>query len=101
MKGNVSQGKGARWFSLDQIVLFLKLFKDPAVPWTLKLIPILAFLYLLSPYDLIPDLLFPGIGEIDDIVVLFFAMTLFNRLAPVDRIKAHLRDMQKSKGAEI
>jgi len=90
--GSIS-GKVPRWFSLDQVVLFFRLFKDPAVSWVLKLIPIFAFVYLISPYDLIPDFLFPGIGEIDDLVILIFAVSLFNRLAPVDRVKAHLDEM--------
>jgi len=93
MEGKMANGKAIRWFSMDQLVLFFKLFRDPAVPWWLKLIPIFALLYLLSPYDLIPDFLIPGIGEIDDIVVLIFALSLFNRLAPANRIKAHLNEM--------
>ncbi|RTZ91242.1 MAG: hypothetical protein DSY91_05315 [Deltaproteobacteria bacterium] len=90
---DTAKSKVPRWFSLDQLVLFFKLFRDPEVSWVLKLIPIFALVYLISPYDLIPDFLFPGIGEIDDIVVLVFAVSLFNRLAPVDRIKAHLQEM--------
>jgi len=94
--GSIS-GKVPRWFSLDQVVLFFKLFKDPQVSWLLKLIPIFAFIYLISPYDLIPDFLFPGIGEIDDLVILLFAVSLFNRLAPADRIKAHLKEMAEGR----
>lgn len=93
MRDKTINGKVPRWFSLDQVILFFKLFRDPEVSWILKLIPIFALVYLISPYDLIPDFLFPGIGEIDDIVVLVFAVSLFNRLAPVDRIKAHLNEM--------
>ncbi len=93
MSAKTLNGKVPRWFSLDQVVLFFKLFRDPEVSWVLKLIPVFAFIYLISPYDLIPDFLFPGIGEIDDIVVLVFAVSLFNRLAPVERVKAHLSEM--------
>jgi len=93
MSNGSINGKVPRWFSLDQVVLFFKLFKDPQVSWVLKLIPVFAFVYLISPYDLIPDFLFPGIGEIDDLVILIFAVSLFNRLAPADRIKSHLNEM--------
>ncbi len=89
----MSKTKGLSWFSMDQLILFFKLFRDPAVSWWLKAIPVFAVLYLLSPYDLIPDFLLPGVGEIDDIVVLILAVSLFNRLAPADRVRAHLRDM--------
>ncbi len=93
MSDKTLNGKVPRWFSLDQVVLFFKLIRDPEVPWWLKAIPALAVIYLISPYDLIPDFLFPGIGEIDDIAVLVFAVSLFNRLAPVERVRAHLSEM--------
>ncbi len=93
MDNKIAKGKSLNWLSMDQLVLFFKLFRDPAVPWWLKAIPLFAVIYLISPYDLIPDFLFPGIGEIDDIILLIFAVSLFNRLAPVDRIKAHLEEM--------
>lgn len=93
MEDKLTRGKALNWFSMKQLILFFKLLRDPEVHWWLKLIPIIAIVYLLSPYDLIPDFLFPGIGEIDDIVVLIFAVSLFNRLAPTDRVNAHLKEM--------
>jgi len=59
--------------------LALKLFMDPKVPASAKLIPVLALLYLLSPIDLIPD--FPIIGQIDDVAVLLIALKLFTDMA--------------------
>ncbi len=91
MSGRILKDKGLIGFSLDQLVLFFKLFRDSAVPWWLKVIPIFAVVYLISPYDLIPDFLLPGIGEIDDLVVLILAISIFNRLASSDRILFHLR----------
>ena len=89
--------KALSWFSLDQLSLFFRLLRDPAVALWLKGIPVLAFLYFLMPYDLIPDFIFPGIGEIDDIVILAGAVVLFNHLAPEDRIREHLEALNRKK----
>jgi DnaJ like chaperone protein len=43
--------------------------------WRIVLI-ILAILYILNPYDLLPDLM-PGLGWIDDIIVLGFLVRFF------------------------
>ena len=48
-------------------VLSWHLIRDPLVPFTHKLIPIAAVIYVLSPLDLLPDLFGP-LGVIDEIV---------------------------------
>ena len=58
-----------------------RLLLDGRVPLGLKLIPLAAIVYLLSPIDLIPDFL--GIrGRLDDLVALLLAPLLFLGLAP-------------------
>ena len=89
--------KALSWFSLDQLSLFFRLLRDPAVALWLKGIPVLALLYFIMPYDLIPDFIFPGIGEIDDIVILAGAVVLFNYLAPEDRVREHLEALKRKK----
>jgi uncharacterized membrane protein YkvA (DUF1232 family) len=66
---------------LTQARLAFRLLRDPRVPWLLKAIPILAVLYVIWPLDFVPDLL-PGLGQLDDIGVLIFALELFVRLCP-------------------
>jgi len=57
---------------VSQFYQVWKVLRDPNVPWAAKwLIPLGAFIYWISPVDLIP--MFPG----DDIVVIFIAMNLF------------------------
>jgi uncharacterized membrane protein YkvA (DUF1232 family) len=51
---------------------------------------ILAFLYVLSPIDLIPDP-FPVIGELDDIVVVTVVCRLFIYLCPREVVQVHVR----------
>jgi hypothetical protein len=43
-------------------------------------LPILALLYVISPIDLVPDILL-GVGQIDDITVVALLVLFFGRLA--------------------
>jgi uncharacterized membrane protein YkvA (DUF1232 family) len=53
----------------------LKYLKDPAVPFYKKIWIYLVILYILSPFDLIPDPIL-GIGWLDDAIV-FIVAALF------------------------
>lgn len=66
---------------LEQVELTWRLLNDPRVPLMTKAIPIGALLYVLSPFDIIPDFLI-GIGQLDDVGVLFAAMRLFEAASP-------------------
>lgn len=55
--------------------------RHPAAPRTLKIGAILMALYVLSPVDLISDLL-PVLGWIDDVALLAFGIPALLRLAP-------------------
>ncbi len=58
-----------------------RLLWDPRVPSMLKiLLPMLAFLYWLSPIDLLPGMPF------DDIALMIVALRLFVQLAPSDAV---------------
>jgi len=64
-----------------------RLLLDPRVPAWQKAIPVLALLYLVSPIDLIPDLLVPVLGPLavaDDLAILLLALRAFVYLAPHD-----------------
>lgn len=73
-----------------QLRLAWRLFKDPRVPWLLKLIPPAALVYILSPIDILPD---PGLGlgQLDDLAILLLALKLFIELAPAEVVREHLR----------
>ncbi|MDQ4075901.1 MAG: YkvA family protein [Chloroflexota bacterium] len=78
-----------RWEDLQVV---WKLLLDDEVNFNLKLIPLLALLYLLSPIDLIPDLLL-GPGQLDDVGLLLAALALFIRLAPAPSVARARREL--------
>lgn len=82
-------------FLWRDIVALLYAMRDPAAPWTAKLVAILALVYAISPVDLIPDVI-PFVGLLDDLVLVPLGMTLAFRLLPpavveTARAKARVR----------
>ena len=78
---------------IKQARLALRLFKDKRVPGWVKLVPIAGVFYLLSPVDLLPDLVLPGLGEIDDLAMLLLAAKVFVDLSPPGVVREHLADL--------
>lgn len=76
-KQKTGRQKG-RWFAA--IIATLKLLTRKETPWLAKLALITAAVYLISPYDLLPDWLL-GLGIIDDFVVVSLLIWLARRLA--------------------
>jgi uncharacterized membrane protein YkvA (DUF1232 family) len=70
-----------------------RLLLDGRVPLLTKLIvPGLMGLYILSPIDIIPDVLV-GLGQLDDLAVLVLGVKLFIELSPRDVVQEHLRSL--------
>ena len=67
---------------LFDIRLASRLFREPRVPALTKAVIPIAALYFVSPVDLLPDILFPVVGELDDMVVAFGALKMFLNLCP-------------------
>lgn len=64
------------------VKLVWRLARDPRVPARSKAVLVVLGGYLASPYDVIPDFI-PGLGQLDDIVVIAFALDqMVNRVAP-------------------
>lgn len=72
-----------QFLSFNQLpkILFRGLVSRKISIW-LKLPIIFAIIYLISPFDIIPDFLRPGIGHLDDIFVLIIAISIFINLIP-------------------
>jgi len=81
----------------QRLLLSWRLLRDPRVAPRLKLVaPAVALLYLVSPVDLVPDLLV-GLGQLDDLGVVAVAILLLTRLlprlAPPEVVREHLAGM--------
>jgi len=78
---------------LTQSRLILRLLKDSRVPGWVKIIPLGGLLYLLSPIDLVPGFVIPGLGQVDDVVVLLLALKTFIDLSPPGVVREHLEQL--------
>jgi len=74
-----------------RLKLIMKLMGDKRVsPWV-KLIPIGALAYLISPIDLIMGI--PGIDALDDAAVLWIGSSLFVELCPPDVVQEYMKEL--------
>ncbi|MBU0665143.1 MAG: DUF1232 domain-containing protein [Proteobacteria bacterium] len=62
------------------VASYARLLFRPDTPWTVKGILLLAILYLLSPFDFVPDWIL-GLGLLDDLVIVSLLVGLAIRLA--------------------
>ena len=70
--------------------LMFKLMLDRRVPIKTKLIPVVALIYLVSPFDLVHDMI-PALGRIDDLLAIILGILLFLVTAPHDVVVEHIR----------
>jgi len=70
--------------------LFWRLLKDGRVPLWPKLLLILLLAYIIAPADLLPDLLL-GLGQVDDLLLLFLGLQAFVRLCPKEIVREHVQ----------
>jgi len=68
--------------------LLWRLARDRRVPWTVKAVLIGLAAYLACPLDLIPDWI-PGLGYLDDIIIVGFVVGYVLRKVPSDVIREH------------
>jgi len=84
------------WLSLPSLLRTLvahgqlawRLLRDPGVPTLIKVLPLAAVLYLVSPIDGVPDFL-PVLGQLDDLGVLLLALQSFLKLCPDHIVAFH------------
>lgn len=73
---------------VQQARLAVRLAREPAVSWVARAIPIVAVLYVLSPIDLVPDVL-PLLGELDDLGIVIIAVQAFIHVCPTPIVEYH------------
>jgi uncharacterized membrane protein YkvA (DUF1232 family) len=70
--------------------LIARLVGDPRVSLGAKLLLAAALAYVVLPSDMVPDFL-PGVGQVDDVAVIFAGLKLFLRFCPPQVVREHLR----------
>lgn len=76
----------ARWVA--EVRLAWSLMIDPRVPTIAKLAIPVAVLYLMSPWDVIPDYT-PLLGRLDDLGLLLVAYGMMRALTPSQVVREH------------
>ena len=78
---------------IRQARLAWRLLRDNRVPGWVKVIPAIGLFYLLSPIDLIPDWVLPGLGQMDDIALILLALKMFVDLSPPGIVGEHVDNL--------
>jgi uncharacterized membrane protein YkvA (DUF1232 family) len=69
--------------------LYWRLFRDRRVGWLPKALLLLIGIYVLSPLDVMPDLV-PVVGAMDDLAVALGGLWLFVQLSPPAVVREHV-----------
>jgi len=80
MKFLSSLKQSAKKIKRDVIVVYFAA-RDVRTPWWLRIFALLIAAYVLSPIDLIPDII-PVLGYLDDVILVPLAIALLMRLLP-------------------
>jgi uncharacterized membrane protein YkvA (DUF1232 family) len=74
----------------DTVRLCWRLWRDRRVPVYLKGMLSAALLYIVSPLDLMPEMLLPVVGYVDDVTLLLLAGYYFMRWSPPEIVAEHV-----------
>jgi uncharacterized membrane protein YkvA (DUF1232 family) len=81
---------------LSRVRLAARLLREPLTPLTVKALAALPILYVISPVDLLPDLI-PVLGQLDDIGVVLMAIEGFLGLVPSHLVDFHRRALEEGR----
>jgi len=81
-----------------RLKLIGRLMADRRVNIFLKLLPLASLAYLFSPVDLLPGVVLPVVGALDDAAVLWIGATLFVELCPPKVVEEHMNELTDTNG---
>jgi uncharacterized membrane protein YkvA (DUF1232 family) len=91
---------GALWWKFKkEIMMVWAMLRNPAAPGIAKLVALLAAVYIISPVDLVPDVI-PILGWIDDGVVSILLFKLAFKLLPKEMYES-LKTQFEKKGGKV
>lgn len=87
-------GEGSGWRDVllllpDLSILLVRLLRDPRVPIGGKFIALLGLGYVLSPIDLLPEILLGPLGFLDDLIVVAAALSRILNYVHPDVVRSH------------
>jgi uncharacterized membrane protein YkvA (DUF1232 family) len=83
------------WHLPNFAKLYWRLFTDRRVPLHAKAVLLAGVLYILSPIDLIPFLLFPVFGAADDLAIFLLTARVFISLCPPNVVQEQVRKISQ------
>jgi len=90
---------GALWWKFKKdIMMVFAMLRNPTAPAIAKLVALMAAVYIVSPVDLVPDVI-PILGWIDDGVIAILLFKLAFKLLPKDLYES-LKAQQEKKGGK-
>jgi uncharacterized membrane protein YkvA (DUF1232 family) len=78
---------------IGQVKLLWFLYRDPRTPKSFKILVWVIFLYLLMPFDIIPDFI-PVLGQLDDLLVVVIGVKFLMKLCPPELVEEGRRQIQ-------
>lgn len=94
-------GRLLRWFfaNVGVVRLCWRLMRDERVPALPKLLVAAALAYVVFPFDLIPEVVNPLLGGLDDLLFLALSLGLLLRLSPQWVVEEHREALAGRAGA--
>jgi uncharacterized membrane protein YkvA (DUF1232 family) len=77
---------------IKNIKLIWRLLNDRRISSWVKMIIPATLLYLLFPFDIVPDIA-PGLGQLDDIAVILLGLKIFVEMCPSEIVRQHLDEL--------
>ena len=91
---------GVLWWKFKkEIMMVWAMLRNPAAPGVAKLVALLAAVYIISPVDLVPDVI-PILGWIDDGVISILLFKLAFKLLPKEMYES-LKAQFEKKGGKV
>ena len=89
---------GVLWWKFKkEIMMVSAMLRNPASPGISKLVALLAVVYIISPIDLVPDVI-PILGWLDDGVISILLFKLAFKLLPKDMYESLKAQFEKKSG---
>ncbi|MEY3782131.1 MAG: hypothetical protein RIS97_309 [Pseudomonadota bacterium] len=89
---------GTLWWKFKkEIMMVWTMLRNPAAPAISKLVALLAAVYIISPVDLVPDVI-PILGWIDDGVITLLLFQLAFKLLPKEMYESLKAQFEKKGG---